>query len=146
MDFKDWIAVAAIVISVISLGICYWFYRAGSRRETLRDKKRVNDTLLEIAGSAVDQGYCSLDEASEAVSLFLTSVKGSDWIYMDRLNMQTLMHQGVWIVRQSRGEGASSSELLREIQIDAELTSDIKQALWSRKDMIPEIRWQRVEK
>ena len=148
MELKDWGTIAAIIISLASAGICYWFYRSGDKRETLRDKQKGNDLLLEIAGSAVDRGYCSLTEAAEAVALFLTSVDGADWIYMDKLNLQALVHQGVWIIRHSKDDDSSPDVISPQIKFDEDyedLANEIKGHLWTRKRMSPEIEWKKVE-
>ena len=148
MDLKDWGVIAAIIVSLISVSICYWFYRAGDKRETLRDKQKANDLLLEIAGSAVDRGYCSLTEAAEAVALFLTSVDGAAWIYMDKLNLQALVHQGVWIIRHSNDDDSSPDVISPQIKFDEDyedFANEIKEHLRTRRGMSPDIEWKKVE-
>ena len=144
MDLKDWAAIAAIIISLISVSICYWFYRAGDKRETLRDKQRANDTLTEIMHGAVDEGHCSLDEASEAMALFLSNVKGDKWIYMDKMNMHFLIYQAISMLKHGITFDQSRPSFSTRTQIDEDLLHEIQTSLLARKGIVPEFEWKAV--
>ena len=141
MELKDWGAIAAIIISLTSVVICYWFYRAGDKRETLRDKQKANDTLMEIIHSAVDEGHCSLDEAAEAMALFLSSAKRDKWIYMDKMNMHYLIYQAISMVRHGVTLDKSRATISPRTLIDEDLLQEIQTSLLARKGIVPQIDW-----
>ena len=144
MELKDWGTIAAIIISLISVSICYWFYRAGDKRETLRDRQKANDTLMEIIHCAVDEGHCSLDEASEAMALFLDSVKGDQWIYMDKMNMRYLIYQAISMLKHGITLDESHATFSPRTQIDQDLLNEIQTSLLARKGIVPKMEWKAV--